>query len=184
MIGNCFLPSLIHIISILMLVSIGLMIPAKNLNAQHNWQVKGYSSVMPGNVEKTGLGGGLLASYEQFIHNRSLSYRISPGIFNQNTSSWATLSASLHYTIYAKWSNALNLFAGGTGLLALKKGMVGSSSFSPLGGIEFNRALNRKWDFSIQLAYFPEEAMSMGIGLRYWLSKDLRKGKPCLSCPD
>ncbi len=155
------------------------------IEAQSNINVKTNAWVLnTENLDELSYTPGLIIAYDFFLRNRSVSGRLSSFSFFQDGDLRQALGAAIHYSIYHRWKNAINIHAGISWESRFADQRFGPILPQIMTGIEFNRSVNAKWDFSVSAAYSLQDMYPLALGLRYWISKDIRKRKPCLSCPD
>lgn len=142
---------------------------------------------------------GLVFSYEFFLRDRLFSTRFSQGIRMDNEKGISGFtSGKLHIAIYQKWKTEINISAG-TGLAYRMDfgktsdqdnndysgtGKMKTGNMFVAGGVEFNYSLNRKTDLSISAEHFYPNKIFLNAGIRYWISKKIKKRHKCISCPD
>ncbi|MBT3207062.1 MAG: hypothetical protein HN704_14860 [Bacteroidetes bacterium] len=142
---------------------------------------------------------GLLLSYEYFVNDFLVSLRFQQGIFYDANSRIEGISQiSLRARILQIWKHSLNIGIEPT--IFYRQSWVGLKNYDLNDGfsnstdlqyklqilnadIEYNFYLNRKTDLSISLNYVEPARIFIATGMRYWISKKLKKRKPCNSCP-
>lgn len=128
---------------------------------------------------------GISISYEFFLIERKWSNRITTS-FLLPSSSYPVLSLgnSLHVSIYNKWRTAINLSAG-IGIIHQPESFEkNKTSLHPIAAIELNRSIMEKTDISVSIGSQYPNTISINVGLRFWISKEIKKKKGCLACPN
>ncbi len=142
---------------------------------------------------------GIVFSYEYFLRDRSVSNRFTQGLrLNERREILGFTSAKLQISIYQKWKTDLNIGAG-VGIAYLFPISSGNKTsdlpdsgkekftFNDVflsGGIEYNLFIDRNIDFSVSIDHFYPAKAFVNVGIRYWISKKVKKRYKCLSCPD
>ena len=128
---------------------------------------------------------GISLTYEFFLIERKWSNRITAAfLLPEKSSPVLSLGNSLHVSIYNKWRTAINLSAG-IGILHQPNSEDKQfGSLHPIAAIELNRSIREKTDISISIGSLYPNTIGLNVGLRLWISKEIKKRKGCLACPN
>ncbi len=140
---------------------------------------------------------GIILSYEFFMRDRSFAARFSQGIRLDNKNHVAGFTTgSFQQSVYQKWKTDINISVGaGIAYVADKKtgneisnysgtGKIKTSEIFITGGIEFNYFLNRNIDLSMSINNTYPSTILFNAGIRYWITKKIKKRHKCSTCPD
>ena len=139
---------------------------------------------------------GLIFSYDLFFRDRSTSLRLTQGIrMNEHQKLAGYTSAKFHIALYQKWKNEINVglgtmiayqqphkdhpsekFDGSEGIAMGDLGITGS--------IEYTYSLRRNTDLSFSIDHVYPVKVFLNAGIRFWISKKIKKRKKCMTCPD
>ena len=189
----------IHIITLAALISLTSILA----NGQSNFNVKlntfAYNFADPVNSGDMKLAlnnsgsfvfqPGIFMSVEAFMYQKVLSFRLNQGfVFNPYLNLDGVSGISGHFRVYGKWKTAINVGIGGAMAypLLVKNSDVAEVDNEPFvtGFIEYNRFINKRTDLSIALSHAYNNHISIGVGLRFWISKDIKIRRRCSTCPD
>ncbi len=128
-------------------------------------------------------------SVEAFMYQKVLSFRLNQSfVLNPYLNLDGVSGISAHLRVYGKWKTAINVGIGGAMAypLLINNADVGEVNNAPFitGLVEYNRFINKRTDLSIALAHAYSNHVSIAVGLRFWISKDIKIRRKCSTCPD
>ncbi len=128
-------------------------------------------------------------SVEAFMYQKVLSFRLHQSfVLNPYLNLDGVSGISAHLRVYGKWKTAINVGIGGAMAypLLVNNADVGEVNNAPFitGLVEYNRFINKRTDLSIALAHAYSNHVSIAVGLRFWISKDIKIRRKCSTCPD
>ena len=142
---------------------------------------------------------GIVFSYNLFLRDRTMSLRLTQTIrMNEYQKIEGFSTAKFHVSIYQKWKTDIN-FGIGTGIAYRmsevatsdmvdshykQNGKMETGNLFVTGGIEYNYAMFRNLDLSVSIDHVYPVKVFLNAGIRYWISKKIKKRHKCMTCPD